>query len=316
MGRLSGEKRDAPLALKLGSCFVMLFFSVAATIFAGASKTSEGVYPYNTFMLPCLVEICKFLASAMFLARLIISGRRPQVTFSSQKMALYSLPALCYFVSNNCMFYIIRDLGSSTFQVMNNLKILSTAVLMRFFLDRKISWLRWKALVILAAGTVITQLKCGEDIQHSSNSSYLIVLLNALASGAGSVLSEKLLKGIGLDTEDSIHWQNMQLYLFGALFGWLSYMHDGKSVGYGNNPLTGFNLAAYATVVSLSIMGLSVSFVLKHIDNIAKCFVTALSMIAVALIETTMNSRAISLHVGVGVCLACLAIEQYHLSPQ
>jgi len=316
MGRLSGEKRGAPLALKLGSCFVVFFFSVAATMFAGASKTSEGVYPYNTFMLPCLVEICKFLAAALFLAHLIISGQRPQVTFSLQKMVLYAVPALCYFVSNNCMFYIIRDLGPTTYQVANNLKILSTALLMRFFLDRKISWLRWKALVILAAGTVITQLKCGEDHQYSSNSSYLIVLLNALASGAGSVMSEKLLKGIGLDMEDSIHWQNMQLYLFGALFGWLSYIQGGQSVGYDNNPFTGFNFAACATVVSLTIMGLSVSFVLKHIDNIAKCFITALSMLAVALIETIITARDISLQVGIGVCLVCLATEQYHLSPQ
>jgi len=213
------------------------------------------------------------------------------------------------------MFYIIKDLGPTAFQVTNNLKIFITAILMRILLFRKISWIRWKALIILAAGSVVTQLKCEEAVdQQLRIISYCIVLLNVLASGAGSVISELLLKGTGEDTSDSIHWKNMQLYSYGILFGCISYVQSTETVGTGN-AFEGFNWAAWATVASLTIMGISVSFVLKHIDNIAKCFVTVLSMLAVALIQATLENDVLTLKLCIGVCLSCLAIEQYNLSP-
>ena len=60
--------------------------------------------------------------------------------YSWPSLLLYSVPALCYFVSNNCTFYINRELGPTTFQVTNNLKTLSTAILMRFVLSCKLTW--------------------------------------------------------------------------------------------------------------------------------------------------------------------------------
>ena len=46
-----------------------------------------------------------------------------------------------------------------------------------------------------------------------------------------------------------------------------------------NGVFTGFNSAAYAMIISQTMLGLSVSFVLKYVDNIAKCFVAAVSML-------------------------------------
>ena len=56
------------------------------------------------------------------------------------------------------MFHIIKHLGASTFQITNNLKVLSTGIFMYVFLNRKLSWLQWKALIILAIGCMVTQL--------------------------------------------------------------------------------------------------------------------------------------------------------------
>ena len=208
---------------------------------------------------------------------------------------------------------------------MNNLKVLSTGVFMHVFLDRKLSWMQWKALIMLVIGCMVTQLSAKAVEDHAVNQSffagYALVFVNAVASGAGGVFSEKLLKAKATghqksnDGEDSIHWKNIQLYLFGMIFGLVSLRMDTKSESLPRQKLfDGFNAFAYATVASLAICGLLVSFILKHLDNVAKCFCTALSMLCVALLDSAMKHEMIPLRVVLGIILTGLALEQYNLS--
>ena len=89
------------------------------------------------------------------------------------------LPALCYFLSNNCMFYIIRELGPTTFQIMNDLKVLATGVLMRVFLERRLTWLQWKALLLPVLVLVVTQIQQDRSRDTDSNKfGYILALLN------------------------------------------------------------------------------------------------------------------------------------------
>lgn len=310
--------------LKFGSCFALLVFSVTATLFAEASKLPNGMYPYNTFMIPLAVEACKLTASTLFLLRerRSVLMSTSMVTFAditTAKTVMFAVPAFCYFISNNCMFFIIRDLGPSTFQVTNNLKILSTGVLMRVFLGRTLSWLKWKALIILVIGSMVTQLNTVSLDEPRSTSvngttfAYSMVCVSAFAAGAGGVFSERLLKSIDRgEINDSIHWQNVQLYSFGALFGIFSLYTNQVDVSKGL--FAGFNAFACATVAALAICGLLVSFILKHIDNVAKCFVAALSMICVALLDTAIKHEPVPLHLILGILLTCIAVEQYNLS--
>ena len=312
--------------LKPVSCVLLLFFSVSGTIFAEASKLADGTYPYNTSVIPCAVECVKLVASSSMLAheRLSKSRQREPLNFTPRDFIAYAFPALCYFVSNNCMFYIIRYLGASTFQIMNNLKVLSTGVFMYIFLDRRLSWMQWKALVVLVVGCMVTQLgadeRAGADNQ-SSIAGYALVLVSAATSGAGGVFSEKLLKGICTKQEkesrsgDSIHWQNMQLYVFGFMFGLISIQMDAKGeASRDRSAFDGFNPFAYATVATLAMCGLLVSFILKYLDNVAKCFCAALSMLCVALLDSAMKHELVPLRVWLGIVLTGLALEQYTLS--
>jgi len=314
--------------VKITSCVLLLFFSVSATIFTEASKLEDGTYPYNTFVIPCAVEAVKLVASSVMLLRERLASKgqsRPLSGSSLQSFVAYSFPALCYFVSNNCMFYIIRYLGASTFQIMGNLKVLSTGVFMYVFLGRKLSWMQWKALIMLAIGSMVTQLSAScDEGSHVDNQSHLtgyaLVFVSAIASGAGGVFSERLLKGKGAAAQklnggqDSIHWQNMQLYVFGLMFGVVSLHMDANSASLlAQNPFHGFNAFGYATVGTLAICGLLVSFILKYLDNVAKCFCAALSMLCVALLDSAMKHEAIPLRVILGIFLTGLALEQYHL---
>ena len=69
---------------------------------------------------------------------------------------------------------------------------------MYVFLDRKLSWLQWKALIVLVVGCMVTQLREIADEKSLVDNQlvgYMLVLASAVASGAGGAFSEKLLKG-------------------------------------------------------------------------------------------------------------------------
>jgi len=104
------------------------------------------------------VEGVKLVSSAcvVYFAKSNNEDKGGTKAFSFASFPLYCVPALCYFISNNCMFYIIRELGPTTFQITNNLKTLSTSLLMRFVLSHRLTWTQVKVLVILACGSIVT----------------------------------------------------------------------------------------------------------------------------------------------------------------
>ena len=115
-------------------------------------------------------------------------------------------------------------------------------------------------------------------------------------------------------TETSIHWQNVQLYIFSFAFGFVSlYMGDDAKISP-SNVFRGFNSFAYATVASLATCSLLVSFIMKHLDNVIKCFCAALSMLCVALIDSAMKNEAVPMRILLVIVLMVIALEQYNVS--
>ena len=196
---MTNDSQPVSAWLKIASCVVLLGFQISSTIFTQLSKSPDGTYPYNSVLLAATVEMTKLAASSAFLVGLKLSGREVRVTWSLQRFLSFAIPGFCYFVSNNCMFLIIRELGPTTFQIMNNLKILSTGVLMRVFLNRPLSWMQWRALALLFFGSVISEIsdKPGHQLRGTLYG-YLLVLVNTFVAATASVFSEKLLKGDSL----------------------------------------------------------------------------------------------------------------------
>lgn len=301
------------LIAKIASCAALLIFTVSATVLTDLSRAVDGTYPYNTFVIPCAVEAAKLLVSTVMLFTTHILGHSVRLSFSYSGFLSFALPAFCYFVSNNCMFYIIRELGPTTYQITSNLKVLSTALLMRACLARKLSWTKWKALVLLVLGSVVAELT-DDDGKHLRGSflGYFAVISSCFISSLGGVLSEKLLKGTtDLHLSDCIHWQNIQLYFFGVIFGLFSLVFL-SDFNVSDGVFHGFNFAAYAAVTALMLSGVSVSFILKYMDNIAKCFVMAASTLCVAWIHTSLKNENISLRLLSSIALTFLALDQYN----
>lgn len=326
-GETFTEKRRV---IKIFCCLAYLFFNVGATIFAQISKDVDGSYPYNTLLVPAAVEIIKFITSLLILVKMQIKRDVVVRKVGCRSFIQFAIPGFCYFVSNNCMFYVIRDFGPAKYQIFSNLKILSSGFLMRIILKRNLLWIQWKSLLILIVGAIIVQLDqlgCDANTIEKSNIaekpsnsssvkvSYIFVLLNAFFSGAGAVFSEKLLKGENMLANECIHWQNIQLYFFGIIFGIFPLLTSDSSNMDSSSVLTGLNLPAFFAILSLAASGLSVSYILKYLDNIAKCFIATFGMILVAVYEKQFNPDIMSptMNLILGIILTGIALEQYHV---
>jgi hypothetical protein len=60
---------------------------------------------------------------------------------------MYAIPGLTYALQNSIVYYAITILGPPTFQVMSNFKIVTTAILWRLILSRKLTIIQWLAVV-------------------------------------------------------------------------------------------------------------------------------------------------------------------------
>lgn len=310
--------KQLSLNMKLLCCSTLVFFTVSGTLLTEASKSSSGSYDYNTTVVPLSVEIVKlFFSGAALLTthhRIFREhGLRSSLDWSHPTLLRYALPALCYFISNNCFFFIIRELGPARYQIMSNLKILSTAVMMRVLLSRELTWAQVKALIILVCGSVVAQIGSSTPSQIDSSEhvpvyGYLAVCASVAAAGTSGVYSEKLLKFETTARVNSIHWQNCQLYFFGIVFGIVTVVTSAESSI--SRMYSGFDILTCLLVLILAACGILVSFVLKYLDNFAKIFINTASMLIVAVVSTVASAGSWT-PVIIGVILTSLAVEQF-----
>ncbi len=171
------------------------------------------------------------------------------------------------------------------------MKTIFTGILFRLFLKRKLTFIQWLALVTLACGTATSQLPSGRArrshvIATGAALSMVSCLLSALGGAQPTVVhaalpsarptrrlshflhppragiySERLLKD---RASASIHWQNMQLYVWGVGFNALgAYIKKSDAPAADAGLLTGFGTAACIVVACNAFNGLAIAAVLK-----------------------------------------------------
>lgn len=110
------------------------------------------------------------------------------MTTDWKSVRLFPIPSVIYLIHNNVQFATLMYVDTSTYQIMGNLKIVTTGILFRFhshisifelafnvhvnsfdsfdavflswfrlFLKKKLSNLQWMAIVLLAVGTTTSQ---------------------------------------------------------------------------------------------------------------------------------------------------------------
>lgn len=81
------------------------------------------------------------------------------ITTEWRSVIYYVIPSIIYVVHNNVQFETLKYVDAATYQILGNLKIVSTGLLLRFLLGRRLSMLQWTAILLLTTGATTSQVR-------------------------------------------------------------------------------------------------------------------------------------------------------------
>lgn len=282
---------------------------------------SNGGYKYDYATVPFLAEVFKLLVSSFLLWRELQRIPPPKMTTEWRTIRLYPIPSIIYLIHNNVQFATLTYVDTSTYQIMGNLKIVTTGILFRLFLRRKLSNLQWIAIVLLAVGTTTSQVKgCGEASCDSLFSSpiqgYMFGILSACLSALAGVYTEYLMK----KNNDSLYWQNVQLYTFGAIFNLGRIVLDDFRSGFEKGPwwqrlFNGYSITTWLVVLNLGSTGLLVSWLMKFADNIVKVYSTSMAMLLTMVLSVYLFNFKPTLQLFLGIIICMMSLHMYFAPP-
>ncbi|CAL8333986.1 probable UDP-sugar transporter protein SLC35A4 [Gadus morhua] len=254
-----------------------------------ALTKEDGRVPFSPSSCVVLMEGAKLLVA---LVALLLNGDAVALATppASGLVAPYAVPALLYALNNNLVVLMQAYMDPSSYQVLSNLKIASTALLYSFCLGRRLRPVQWSALGLLMGAGVChsySSLRSGDLEQAAADSStrlhitawgLFLVLLYCFVSGLAAVYTERVLKSQPLP----LSLQNLYLYAFGVAINGVTYLSsDTGEKGF----LEGYSGAVWAIIAGQAANGLLMSVVLKHGSGITRLFVISSSMLVNALLS-------------------------------
>eukprot|EP00927_Polykrikos_kofoidii_P011372 TRINITY_DN14819_c0_g1_i1.p1 TRINITY_DN14819_c0_g1~~TRINITY_DN14819_c0_g1_i1.p1 ORF type:complete len:405 (-),score=41.24 TRINITY_DN14819_c0_g1_i1:141-1355(-) len=243
----------------------------------------------ESLKLTCCLVLFWFTSDS---SRQFADGLLLYTLLSPYAMMQIAVPSLCYTVQNNLFFVGSMHLTTCTFQVTSQLKIVTTTVATVTVFGLRFSQAKWLAMVMLTTGVALVVLAENEGDKHAVapgdqvqigssrlKSSMVIgffaVILMCCTSACGSVCLECILK-----SDDTSVWiRNIQMALIQtplALF--IALVWDGHRIAH-DGFMHGYTPLTWVVIVCHAIGGIVVSMVLRHADNILKCFASAFSII-------------------------------------
>lgn len=291
---------------------VLTAWTSSISLLTVASKNERGAYDYSPKSVVLLAELFKLCVSGVFLSREVRAGRAA-VTLRARSFAVYCLPAAIYFVQNNLMFYALSLLSAPSYQILGNMRILTTALLFRVVLKRELGRHQWTALVMLALGVVACQY---DPETHGADASsdglavglygFAVMLLICSCSALAGVINEF---GMKRYKEDSIHLQNLQVYACGIVFNFMNWAREEDAFARGI--LSGFTPLTYLLLLIISTAGLLVSYILKNHHVIIKVIATSMSLPLTAVASAYLFGTPTNVYLGLGIVLVGAAVLLY-----
>ena len=250
--------------------------------------------PYSTLTTILCAELIKLLLSAALVFRdrqyniVPALARLQHITLGSAHMAV---PAVLYLAQNQLNYIALLALPSAQYSMIQQLKLLTTAVFCVVLLRKRIQAFQWRALFLLLVGVILVQ-SSSSSLHSSSNtltgakaswwrtitsvplmvySGLMAALLQTVLCGLSGAYTEWRLKG---DRSVSLWEQNWQLALHSLIFGIIALVgsDSDRATVLDNGFFYGYSEWTLLCILLNSLGGLLVSAILLYMDNIMKNF--------------------------------------------
>ena len=213
--------QNSGLAIMMRYTFLL---SMAMTSLVPGATEKPVLYLTSTAVL--IAEVIKLCLS--FVIAFVLES--PNYSVSAFLKVLYDevidsrewfsllVPAILYTLQNSLQYYSMSCLSAPVFQVLYQMKIITTAVFSVFILSKSISYYQWISIFALSLGVALVQLsqfqqqgKEGGEEQSNSILGLLSVMMGCITSGFAGVYFELVLKG----SKVSLWIRNIQLAIIG-----------------------------------------------------------------------------------------------------
>ncbi|XP_076443232.1 putative UDP-sugar transporter protein SLC35A4 isoform X2 [Babylonia areolata] len=292
------DHRSIPLLWCLALAF-MVFVYGSYGVLMNLSKVDHQI-PFSSSALNFLVETTKFAVAATLLTLDTWQGRAVWSLPSPRQALPFAVPAVLYSVNNNLAVFMQVHMDPATYQVLGNLKIVTTAVLYR--------------LILKSLGNMVG--KGDVDLRHQyiTLTGLLAILTYCLISALAGVYTEFILKK---DPHTSLHLQNMMLYTFSIslnLAGW--FVSQSRTAlaerGTAFQLFEGFSFYTWLVILTQALNGLGMSVVFKHGSNLVRLFVISCAMVVSTTLSILVLGVSLNILYFVTLFLVIVAIYLYY----
>eukprot|EP00581_Thalassiosira_minuscula_P007417 CAMPEP_0183704216 /NCGR_PEP_ID=MMETSP0737-20130205/1621_1 /TAXON_ID=385413 /ORGANISM="Thalassiosira miniscula, Strain CCMP1093" /LENGTH=366 /DNA_ID=CAMNT_0025931041 /DNA_START=174 /DNA_END=1274 /DNA_ORIENTATION=- len=248
---------------------------------------------------------------------------KPMLVFNDKESVKLVIPALLYLIQNNLLFVALANLSVGMYQVTNQGKLLTTALLSRIMLKNKISGMQYVSIALLGFGVAFIHLSeyhaKEESVSTASSATtatkqnqilgLMSVLVCCLTSSFSGVYFEFILKKS--PTQLSVHCRNFHLAswsFFLATVHILLYDND-QVMQYGL--FHGFDIYVVLVVVAQGMTGFVVSMMIKYADTVLKGFAISIAAVLATLLSVPLFGAHISSSFVAGALMVVSAVKMY-----
>ncbi|KAK6118533.1 hypothetical protein DH2020_047723 [Rehmannia glutinosa] len=242
-------------------------------------------------------EMCLSLAALTRIWRNEGVTEDNRLSTSWDEVSVYPIPAA---------LYLIKNLLQVGYQILKNFNIISTGVLYRIILKKKLSEIQWAAFILLCAGCTTAQLNSNSDrVLQTPFEGWLMAIIMALLSGFAGVYTEAIIKK---RPSRNINVQNFWLYVFGMVFNAMAILVQDFDAVMNKGFFHGYSLITVLMILNHALSGLAVSMVMKYADNIVKVYSTSVAMLLTAVVSVFLFGFHLSLAFFLGSTVVSISV--------
>jgi len=258
---------------------------------------------------PSTAVVCtEFFKMAIGLIYVTLFGDLRQTT---SQLWILSVPAAMYLIQNNLLFIALRNLDSAVYQVIYQLKTLTTTLFSITMLGKKVSGREWVAILFLMSGAALAKLGSskpeeGKD-QLSDRNPMLgigVVLIATCTSGFSGVWVEKILKNVKIDL-----WvRNAQLGFFSVIGGLLFVYQFDYDFVQQHGFFGGYTTSTWIVIALNTLNGYLIALTMKYTSNITKAFASGAAIVFGSIGAGFLFDFQLTYLFNLGVACVCLGI--------